>query len=150
MDELELVELASCRMKVIAALLCDAASIRESLLSVLGAGITHLRREEFPTALSSFFAGLIEYDASDVESDHYIEVRIARVEGAEEVEVVNVRGELERLEQTALPNSVATLPFAVDLQSAEIDAPGDYYIAVKIDGAEGMRVRFTATQVSNS
>lgn len=135
-------------MKVIAAMLCDAASVRENLLSVLGAGITYLERSGFPTPMTANFAGLIEYDVSDIDSDHTIVVKVARVEGGEEFVIVDARGELERPEASAFPGAVATLPFSVDLQAAEIDAPGDYYAEVTVDGKEGMRVRFAVTSTS--
>ena len=68
-------------MEIVAALICDAATVREGLLNVLGAGIARLWRPQLPAPLSIDFATLISCPQEQIGRPHEIEVRITDPSG---------------------------------------------------------------------
>jgi len=63
-------------MDVATALLCDAATVREGLLHVLGGGITRLWRPALPAELATKLAVLVDLAPEDLETPHELEVLI--------------------------------------------------------------------------
>ena len=58
------------------AMLCDAATVREGLLNVLGAGITRLHREQFPAAMGTQLALLLHSNAKEMGKPHKLLITI--------------------------------------------------------------------------
>lgn len=61
-------------MEITTALLCDAATVREGLLHVLGGGITRLWRDQLPAPLGVTLALVIDVAPEDLRIPHEIEM----------------------------------------------------------------------------
>lgn len=68
-------------MEIQAALLCDAATVREGLLHVLGAGITRLWRPDLPATFGLALACVLDVAPEDTGSMHEARVVIFGPEG---------------------------------------------------------------------
>jgi hypothetical protein len=126
-------------------LLCDAATVRDGLLHVLGAGITRITRPAFPAKMGVELALLLTFEnAAAAEGDHRL---VVRVEGAgQEVGRVEIafgaRSAEEIPEQDR--NRQALAPLVVPLREVALPEPGDYTIVVALDEKPLSRNEFVA------
>lgn len=132
-------------MKVDSALLCDAATVREGLLHILGGGITRAGRSQFPAPIGLTLALRVLIHPTEADRAHTLEARLqdedGEVIGGFEVEftpdpesVKNlVAGELLSLPMPLEPPPDAALP-----------GPGVYSFEVLIDGIHQTSVPFRA------
>jgi hypothetical protein len=58
------------------ALLCDAATVREGLLHILGGGVTHFSSPWFPVPLELTLAVRILLDEGEGEKPHNVDIRL--------------------------------------------------------------------------
>jgi len=58
------------------AILCDAASVREGLLHILGGGFTNVWRGEYPTGFWGALAMIISPEASEIGEQHKLVIKI--------------------------------------------------------------------------
>jgi hypothetical protein len=119
-------------------LLCDAATVREGLLHVLGGGINKLTRPAFPARMSLDLALLLTFDEPRaVEGEHLLSV-VVRTADSREVGRVEI-GFAAR-EAEALPpderDRPAVAPLVVPLRDVPLPQPGDYTVVVQLDGHE--------------
>ncbi len=63
-------------MKLDVALLCDAATVREGLLHVLGGGVTKLSRPDYPAPLGVQLAVRVTGEWSEASGTHKLEVAL--------------------------------------------------------------------------
>jgi hypothetical protein len=109
------------------ALLCDAASVREGLLNILGGGVTRLLRQSFPTPFGMTLALGVNLLPDEIAGTHHVEFRLYRV-GHEQIAA-------QRLEFTLQPPAVmeptedGLVVFAVPLE-ATLPAAGIYRFEV--------------------
>jgi hypothetical protein len=132
-------------MEVTCALLCDAATVREGLLHVLGGGITRVNRVEYPAALGLTLA--LEFDFFPAEVDQQFELTIA----------VDTNGG-DRLAEASFTFAVPTgdnmfagehyhVPLSVPLAQVVLPTVGAYWVEVFVDGTHRKRIEFWATLV---
>jgi hypothetical protein len=130
-------------VKPVIFVLADAASVREGLLHLLGAGINIIRRGSYPAPLGSSLALLLEL-SPDGEPSHELEIKVMDEQGTPvaQVEVESLRfGPPEDTEIPALASIV------VPLGPTILPAPGRYRITLAIDEAEVGALEFKAVLV---
>lgn len=125
------------------AVLCDAASIRDGLLHMLGGGISLFGRESFPAPFDATLALVFELsNVSHTGESHAIDIRAHRFGGLDspifEVHTVITT------EPGADPEAFQYAPFVFNLRNAGLPEAGSYEITVHLDGAPVTSVRFHA------
>jgi hypothetical protein len=71
-------------VRIDTALLCDAATVREGLLHVLGGGVTRVNRPEYPAPLAPLTIALrILVDPTEADRAHQLDVRLQGEDGHE-------------------------------------------------------------------
>lgn len=134
-------------MRVDTALLCDAATVRDGLLHILGGGISQVERAEFPAELGVTLALRIMVHQTEAEDVH--EVRII-VQGQDGEQVTEVRAQAqlgpppEGLE--ASDEGAILLPWDFPGRP-KLPHPGRYSMEVLIDGHHEASVPFKAVLV---
>lgn len=127
-------------MPVTAALLCDAATVREGLLHVLGAGITRLWRAELPAPMNVALALMIELEHETVTLPHEVHVRIHDPQGTVIGEAmggfqIGDRGRLEAGENQLVPQ-------VIPLHGVGVGQFGSHRIDISVDSEPGTPLRF--------
>ncbi|MBT9585777.1 hypothetical protein IV102_20720 [bacterium] len=124
------------------AMLCDAATVREGLLNVLGAGITRLHREQFPAAMGTQLALLLHSTAKEMGKSHKLVITVTH-ENKEKIAEFAVDFSV-----AANPghqaNEVITVPLVATFQQQVLPLAGAYDIELKIDGKVARTVQFHA------
>ena len=122
-------------MKTTAVLFADAASVREGLLNVLGAGITRLVRDPLPGRLDAVIALMLQPDdLDDLRATHNLEVIITETTPDGPVVVAKAVMELAGLGLPGSTEPMPTVPLVVPLQGIPIPRTGFYRINVRLDG----------------
>lgn len=126
-----------------AAILCDAASIREGLLHVLGGGITVLGRESYPAPLSASLALLFELTEVRSEGEiHDVHIRAHRI-GDDGRSLFELHTRLQ-IEPGSTSDMIQSVPLLFNLTNAGLPEPGSYEIEVSVDNVTSTSVRFNA------
>ena len=112
------------------AMLCEAATVRDGLLYILGGGVSTYTVAQYPTPLGVSLAVLIELDYLDQGEPHGFRITLL---DAEACELGRAEGEFATMVELDL-NVVATLPAAIPLAGMTLPAPGNYEIRLEIDG----------------
>lgn len=129
-------------MMTVDAMLCDAATVREGLLNVLGAGITRLHREQFPAAMGTQMALLLHSTAKDMGKNHKLVITVTH-ESKEKVAEFSVEFSVGA-NQGAKPDEVITVPLVATFAQQVLPQPGTYNIELNIDGKVARVVQFQA------
>lgn len=125
-----------------AAMLCDAASIREGLLHVLGAGITFVIRPNYPAPLNASIGLLFgARDLPEAGEDHAFSVTLRREDGEAEPGEIKANVKFQRPPDGS---RLQSLPVALDLHGTGLSAPGAYEILVSVDGHDRLMIPFEA------
>jgi uncharacterized protein DUF6941 len=135
-------------VKIDAVLLCDAATVREGLLHILGGGITRIGRPSFPTGLGVSLAIKLSLDDSGDLGDHSVTVDVVQEERGERVGGAKIDMGLseDQPRPTGEPLSAAlVLPFAGQVV---VPKPGRYRFDVAVDGGEAYHVPVLTTLVA--
>jgi len=124
------------------AMLCDAATVREGLLNVLGAGITRLHREQFPAAMGTQLALLLHSSAKEMGKPHKLLITITH-ETKEKIAEFGVDFSV-----AANPghnaNEDITVPLVANFQNQVLPHAGTYNIELNVDGKVARNVQFHA------
>lgn len=133
-------------MKITILALADAANVRDSLLSTLSAGITHIQPSAYPVPLPAQLAVQVTGGSAET-GTHRFEVTIRNVasgaplmEGSLTLQVGDSQDD---------GSSYRSFPFALDLSQAVLPEPGDYEIEATIDGADARTIGFTAAAAAS-
>jgi len=119
-------------VKVDVALLCDAVSVRDGLLYVLGGGITRITRPSWPAPLGVDLALRISAHRSEDGTTHTMNIFVQDVDGRRHAELT-----VHFTPQGAaglLPGEEIQLPLPLDLRQIALPGPGEYSIEVLVDG----------------
>lgn len=143
-------------MKVDCALLCDAVTVREGLLHVLGGGITRLMKETYPAPLGAGLALRILVHPTEANREHRVEARLQNEDGSE-VERVEftfaTTGEASQDNPTQafglLPGEELGIAVAVPLQYIKLQKAGGYSLEILIDGQHKKSIPFMASQIAS-
>jgi|SRR5579875_121739 len=133
-------------MKVDCALLCDAATVREGLLHILGGGITRMARPQYPHPLNVQLALRIVIHPTESGSNHSAQV-ILQDEDGTRIAGVNFDFAVD-LQSTSglMAGEQISLPLAVPVQQLPLPKAGGYSFEVLIDGNHQVSVPFQAVQ----
>jgi hypothetical protein len=134
-------------VRIDCALLCDAATVREGLLHILGGGVTRVNRPGYPARIAPLTLALrILVHPTETDRGHRLDVRLQDADGKELAKFdvqfgVSDPGNIEPGEEVSLP-----LPL---IMPAEIVLPqaGRYGFELLIDGSHQQTVPFIATHI---
>jgi hypothetical protein len=131
--------------RVASALLCDAATVREGLLHILGGGITRLHRAEFPAPLQVALVVQVVLTPTEIQLPHDV---VARIQTEDGDVVVQANGHLDAGEPNPLlePGESVLLPFVINLDNVVVPAAGGYSIEVAVDEVHQTSLTFRAVQ----
>ncbi|MBS2034177.1 hypothetical protein JST97_04270 [bacterium] len=129
-------------MMTVDAMLCDAATVREGLLNVLGAGITRLHREQFPAAMGTQMALLLHSTAKDMGKNHKLVITVTH-ESKEKIAEFSVEFSVGA-NQGAKADEVITVPLVATFAQQVLPQPGTYNIELNVDGKVARVLQFQA------
>ncbi len=125
--------------------LCDAATVREGLLHILGAGITRINRPVYPAPLGAAVAMMLLLGPTESDRDHTLDVSVQSSDGAELAKIEGgFRG--DRPPDVESDETVA-VPVVLGLHNVEVPGPGSYRIEIVIDGQRMSALAFVAVPV---
>lgn len=128
-------------MELKAAIICDAASVREGLLHVLGGGITRVWRQDLPAALGVALAVIVDL-SPDVMFDAH-EVTVAFVRDDDNEQLNEIKGAFQVGPELRLePGEHQLVPMVFDLHGAVVDRYGAFTFHIAIDLLPATALRF--------
>ncbi|HVV36791.1 MAG TPA: hypothetical protein VHC63_09340 [Acidimicrobiales bacterium] len=129
--------------RVASALLCDAATVREGLLHILGGGITRLHRAEFPAPMQVTLVAQVVLTPTEIQFAHDVTAVIQTEDGDV---VVQANGHLEAGQPNPLlePGESVILPLVINLHNVVVPAPGGYSIEISVDEVHQTSLTFRA------
>lgn len=134
--------------------LCDAASIREGLLHVLGAGITSMQRAEFPASLGCVLALQLEL-VLEGQGMHAVNIEMAFTgpDGEDRgipsfVTALQIDGTGVASDLSSIPG-IATMPLVLNTADLMLPEAGLYRIELVVNGRFVNAIRFIASQVES-
>lgn len=129
--------------RVASALLCDAATVREGLLHILGGGITRLHRTEYPAPMQVTLVVQVVLTQVEVGYTHDVMAVIQTEDG--EV-VVQANGHLDAGGPNPLlePGESIVLPLVINLSNVVVNKPGGYSIEIAVDDVHQASITFRA------
>jgi hypothetical protein len=135
-------------MKIDTCLLCDAASVREGLLFVMGGGVSQTMRPDYPSSLDVSLAMRIFVHPTEANEPHKI-VGILNDEDGHEVTKFEVQ--TAAIDTSGIPAGIEPeIMFAWDFPARpDIPHPGKYSFEILIDGNHQRSVPFTAVQTGD-
>jgi hypothetical protein len=113
------------------ALLCDAATVRENLLHVLGGGIARIWRPQFPALLGLDLALVFTLTPSEAQEKHRLRVLVQTADGAKLAEVIADFG--VKPSADLKPGERMIVPVPLSLRQVPIPAEGVYGVEVLVD-----------------
>jgi hypothetical protein len=128
-------------VRIDCALLCDAASVREGLLHILGGGVTRVGLGQLPGHMNAALAIRVMVHPTEADRPHDLEVRLLSADGVE-IGKVDVHFTVGKPDGEALPGGELTAPFAVPLHLIQMQAAGGYSFELLIDGVHQASVPF--------
>lgn len=125
-------------MDITTALLCDAVTIREGLLHVLGGGITRVFRSPLPAALGVQLALVLDIEPQDLTDPHEVSIDISDPGGFIGRVMAGFQAQVPpRLE----PGENVQVPLPVNLLPLAIRAYGKHTIEISVDGRSTRVIR---------
>jgi hypothetical protein len=118
-------------MRVECAVLCDAASLREGLLHLLGAGITDVIVPSVDGGLPVTFAFRAVLESRELRSTHTLHLELTDSASGDAVAAVEVN--FVRTEDTESGALEAGLAAPVPLQMFQVPRPGLYLLEATLD-----------------
>lgn len=132
--------------------LCDAASIRDGLLHVLGAGLSYLQRTEFPASLACVLAVQLELVVEGKDM-HALNIEMAFTGPNGEDRGIPRFATVQQVDGTNIPQDVSstgaivTMPFVLNTTDLMLPEAGPYRIELVVNGLHVSAIRFTASQM---
>ena len=132
--------------RITSALLCDAATVREGLVHILGGGITRLNRPEYPSPMMTGLA--LAVVLSPLEAGHPHEV-VAIVQTEDGEAIVQANGQLQPGEPSPLlePGESVAIQLAIPLHQVVLPAAGGYSIEISVDDIHQLSLPFRAVLI---
>ena len=122
-------------------MICDAASVREGLLHVLGGGITRVWRADLPAALGVTLAVVVDLSPDVMFDPHEVTVHFVRDDDDEQLS--EIKGAFQVGPELRLePGEHQLVPMAFDLRGAAVERYGAYTFHVAIDLLPATALRF--------
>lgn len=123
-------------------MLCDAATVRDGLLHVLGGGLNILWREAYPASMASVLALMIEGEVSEVPPGRTLAIA-ARLsaDDADGPVVAEVNGSLTAGHAKSGGSNFIT-PVVFDMSPISLPGPGSYIVQVQLEQLEPVSLTF--------
>ena len=126
------------------ALLCDAARVRDRLLSVIGAGITRMSRPSYPGPLEADLAIMFTLEPSEAQDPHRVRVIVQSEDGKE---IAKIDGEFKVTRgKGAKAWERLAVPMVFPVRGLPIPKAGVYSIELLVDSHSVRSLVFTALQ----
>jgi hypothetical protein len=126
-------------MRLTAAILCDAATVRDGLLNVLSGGLTRIERPSYPNVLGMTFAALLSNDDPNVPQFELVVAIIAEPDR----QIISTRLVGTPLANpTAPPEGPEMVPVVIPLAFV-IPSEGHYRVVASL-GEDTMELAFVA------
>jgi hypothetical protein len=119
-------------VRIQAAFLCDAANVRDGMLSVLSVGVTRLYRPTLPAPFGVALAALLEVPQDGAGIPHQIQAIISDAAGGQVAQAMGAVqiGQSPRIE----PGENYIVPVVIPLQAVAVPAYGRYTVTFSVDG----------------
>jgi hypothetical protein len=133
-------------MDVDTCMLCDAATVREGLLHILGGGITQTVRPEFPSPLGISLALRVLAHPTETAHPHKLEVILQDEDGER---IVKFQLQIAEIDEAIIPvGEQAPITLAWDFPGKPVlPHPGRYSFELLIDGVHQRTVPLNAVLV---
>lgn len=128
------------------AFLCDAATVREGLLHVLGAGVSRIPRPGFPAPLNAQLAMMATLMPVEAGTQHSLTVVVQGMDGLRVAEVTGPFG-IGTLPPGTQPGEPLAIPMVLDLRHVMIPSPGTYSVEVLVDSQLAKSLPFLVSEV---
>ena len=131
----------------IEALACDAVTVREGLLHVLGGGVGTIWRDSYPAPLSVDLALLLTLHPSEATEDHQLRILLQDTDGKPIAQIdatFMVNPATPGQTQIVPAGQMVLVPLAVPLKTIAVPAPGLYSIEVLVDKQHRRSLPITA------
>jgi hypothetical protein len=131
-------------MRVDTALLCDAATVREGLLNILGGGITRIVQPEYPADLAVTLALRIMVHPTEMDHPHQLQII---VQGEDGEKVTEVKAQVQVANPEQIPpgeDGELLIPWNFPARP-KLPGPGRYSMEILIDGIHQGTVPFRAS-----
>lgn len=130
-------------MKLTCALLCDAATVREGLINVLGGGVSRVSRPALPAPLGMALALVVDQHRTEMGREHRLDVLVLSEDGAE-LARANLTWRADRI-----PEDLAAdypFPVIVPLHAVMLPSFGGYSVELLIDDVHQATLPFTLVE----
>ncbi|GAA1911293.1 hypothetical protein GCM10009737_10890 [Nocardioides lentus] len=141
-------------MRLAVATLADAATVRDNLLNVLGAGLYKLSASELPARFEAVVAILAELELTDVRlgAEFRLVVRVTPIDSEEDL--LRAEGTLAPTDENeakrqSFSDEASYVPIVIPLRTVEFAAEGRYQIVVSA-GSDEQRIPFSVSLSSTS
>jgi hypothetical protein len=133
-------------VRIDTALLCDAATVREGLLHILGGGITQANRPAFPAPIGMMLAMRILVHPTELDQAHHLSVQL---QGEDGQSIAKMDAQIGVIDPALIrPHEEASVPLTLGLPPmVQLPAPGRYSFEILIDGIHQSTVPFSAEQL---
>lgn len=128
-------------MRLTCALLCDAATVRDGLLHILGGGVSVIGRPAIPAPMGVTVALMVEQHRTELDREHDLQVLVLSADGAE-----LARADLKWRAELPPPGVVASgypFPVVVPLQGVVLPQAGTYSVEIVIDDVHQVTLPLT-------
>lgn len=133
-------------MRIDCALLCDAATVREGLLHILGGGVTRAGRNQYPAPVGLTLALRILIHPTEADEKHKMEVKLQDADG-KALAGFDIEFHPKRDEAKLDPGEHLSMPIPLNFPpQVQLPQPGQYSFEVLIDGIHQVSVPFKAVE----
>jgi hypothetical protein len=127
-------------VKLAAAVLCDYAGVRDGLLTVVGAGVTRIWRQDLPAPMNVMLALMIELHRIELDKQHSLEVLVQDQDG-------EAAAQIQGGFSVPPPNDLQAgelqlVPMPIDLRNVALRKHGNYSIEVSVNGSHQATMQF--------
>jgi hypothetical protein len=114
----------------IEALLCDAATVRENLLHILGGGIGQIWREAYPGPLGVDLAMLLTLHPAEATDEHELRILLQDTDGKR---IAEIQGTFSVESKADPAGQMVRTPLVVPIRQIPVPAPGVYSLELLVD-----------------
>lgn len=117
------------------ALLCDAAQVTQGKTYILGAGVTILWRQQYPSPLAVSLALQFTYHRTEADTDHQLRIQVIDADGNQVFPEIGAEMRVGGPAPGVPPNVPLAAPFAFAFPPLPVlQRPGNYSVEILLDG----------------
>lgn len=135
-------------MKLSMVTVCDAATVREGLLHVLGAGISQIGRPGEPFELGAVLVAVVQLDQDEIRKAADIQIQIQITDDASSEIALEVGGTFSAGDRRR-EGRVEYVPIVVDASMAMLQHYGEYTVRFVVEGLPPWELPLTAVSLSS-